>query len=159
MLRRQVFFLLLSWVCASCEGQAPSLDKIPIVEGGTVGSLVAQTDSVVLLVYDPQDSFTCSSVLARWMVLKRHQQKSVFLVFTREPTAVEQRQLAVYRIKPDGFLAPREWNSALRTPAEYLFVNGRVAHSQVGIRTSSVLLDSVLARQILARQTNPTMRY
>lgn len=159
ILRRHVLFLLVLLLCASCESEAPSVDQIPIAGGGTVGSLAAQTDTVVLLVYDPQDGFTCSSVLARWMVLKRRQTQAVFLVFTREPTALEQRQLAVYRIKPDRYFATRRWKPSFQTPSEYLFVSGRVVRSQVSVRTTSVLLDSVLANEIDASQTNATLAH
>jgi hypothetical protein len=112
---------------AGCTSDPPSIANLRLSSGQTVGEFVSASDTSVVLLYDPSDCFSCSGVLAQWIELRRQIHARVYLVFTRKPTDSEERQLAVYRVKSDGFLAKGGRSDQIRTPTEHLFIHGELA--------------------------------
>jgi len=114
---------------AAISGCAPSpfhLPERPIVDGGTVASLVSRSDTAIVLLYRPSDAFVCSGSLQPWLEWRRSHPGSFALVFTREPTRAERTQLATHHIRADGVLR-REMLDAVDippAPAELLLVRG-----------------------------------
>jgi hypothetical protein len=117
-------------VCG-CARLQPSLVERELVGGATVVSLVAKSDTAVVLLYQPSDSFVCYGALQPWLEWRRRHPGRVALVFTRPPTRSERTQLATYRIRADGILRPSILDRIKRatTPAELLLVDGRVVES------------------------------
>jgi hypothetical protein len=128
MTRSLLLLVSLLGVC----GCAPPLAERELVAGGNVGSLVAKSDTAVVLLYQPSDSFVCNGTLQPWLAWRQRHPGRVALVFTRPPTRSEQTQLITYRIRPDGILRPGVLGRARRTitPAEIVLVNGRVVATE-----------------------------
>ena len=137
---RQLLVCLFAGVASSngCARLNTSVAERHIVSGGTVASLVAASDTAVVLIYKPSDAFVCNGSLQPWLSWGRRHPRAFALVFTREPTPAERRQLATYRIHPDGLLQRRTLDvvNPPRSPVELLLVRGRlVATEPVARRT------------------------
>lgn len=134
--------VVLPLLVLSCGGPAPSVLGISLVSGQSVSQLVGVRDSTVILLYNPADCFSCSSVLGRWIEAKRQHPDQVLLVFTRPPTPNETRELAAYRIAPDGIVRDQKLAADFHTPSEFLAVRGKVvkADTLLGVGVVSPLL-------------------
>lgn len=96
--------------------------------GDAVSSLREAADSVLVLIYDPADVFACSSAIQQWQSAESRGTLRVFLIFSRQPSEVEARQLRTSRISPHSGLRTK---LLARKPlsAEYLFVGGKLKRS------------------------------
>lgn len=76
----------------------------PLVDGRTVADLIQGDDSVLLVVFRPEDCFVCSSTL--YEAVQRRQVDSTRMRFllTEAPSLEQQRMLARFRIRWDGAL-------------------------------------------------------
>jgi hypothetical protein len=115
--------LLLAMVAC---GQ-PELPDLPLAGGRTLGALVADRDSVTVILLDPGDCSVCDPRLGRWLEVRRRRPDGVLLVLTREPEALERSRLQLGRIRPDAILGPSMRYANLPHPAAFLFVAGVVA--------------------------------
>lgn len=126
-IRRLALILLLSVGCSS-----PEFDILshPLASGGMLGDRVPAADRSVILLVRPSDAFTCGNHISRWMEWGRRHPGRFLLVFSRAPNPVEQKQLFLYRIRPDAVLGSSRTAGQTDTPYEYLVAGGRVAASE-----------------------------
>jgi hypothetical protein len=96
--------------------------KVPLRE------VVEHADFAVVILVDPAECFACISNLARWIHWERRHPDQFFLVFTRSPSPIEQRQIALFRLQPDAVLANAD-ASRLTTPREFLVRRGAISRS------------------------------
>ncbi len=114
----------------ACATELPSGDTT-LADGRSFTQLVANSDSVVVLLLDPEECLGCNPNFAAWMEWARNYPTRLALVLSRVPTPDEVRRLAALHVVPSGVLA-RTWRHAIRsphTPAEMLFVRGRLVVS------------------------------
>jgi hypothetical protein len=123
--------LLSAASLAACSGTENWDSRL--LETGEPLPRIVQSDTGIVLVYDPADCFTCYGSLQPWLELSRRQPSTVALVFTRSPSSAERRQLATYRISARGTLAPlhRPFGGRPKTPQELLIVHGEIRSSHV----------------------------
>ena len=135
---------------AACLGESSvelELLDLGLRSGGTVRELISESDSAVLVLYDPADCFTCSTNLSLWLEYDRMNPGRVRLLLAREPSEGEFWQPVLYRIRPDAVLAAGQ--TAGETPREVLVVSRRVAQSQVaGAGTSSRILAALWSQPV-----------
>jgi len=96
--RLLVIACLLATAC-STQGE------LLLDSGAELGTLAAAGDSTVMILYDPSDCFSCNSSLASWIELRREFPDKVAIVFTRKPSAIQQKRLVAARVEVDGTLA------------------------------------------------------
>jgi hypothetical protein len=114
----------------ACATELPSGDTT-LADGRSLRQLVANSDSVVVLLLDPEECLGCNPNFAAWMEWARNNPTRFALVLSRVPTPDEVRRLAALHVVPSGALS-RTWRhivSSPDTPMEMLFVGGRLAVS------------------------------
>ncbi len=122
-----------------CTASAdPLTDSSTIEDGRHINALVQTLDTAVVLVYDPSQCLACVGYLGEWMRLAGENRLDLHLVLSRRPLPVEDKQLTMARLHPDGFLRapPRD----MVTPRVYVFVRGVPVDSAFGLSGQSVLL-------------------
>lgn len=119
---------LIVLLLAGCSSRDADILSQPVASGGTLADHASQDSSVILLIR-PSDSFTCGNHISRWQEWGRKHPGRFLLVFTREPTDRERKQLLLYRIRSDAVLAAGRASDKSRTPYEYLITNRRVARA------------------------------
>lgn len=122
----------LSLQACAGGGEIPDYGDLPLAGGHTVRDLVSDEDRAVLLLYHPSQTFSCFTVLSRWLEIRRGDPDRVRLVFTHPPGPHEQRLLRILRIEPDGLLATHA-EPVVRTPAELLFERGEPVSLQENV--------------------------
>jgi hypothetical protein len=76
------------------------------MEGGAaINSIAAPLGKSVVLVLSPAQCVSCDVDLARWLSPGRDTTTRVSVVLTREPTAEEQRSIALLRLPVAGHIA------------------------------------------------------
>lgn len=127
---------LLAPACARAPGTPP---EWTLEGGGTLASHVDAEGATVVLVVDPGDFSRCFVPLSRWVEWERRHPGRLALLLSRPATETERRQLARYRVRPDGVVA----GAARRaSPSELLFVDGRARYLRVG--SFGALTDALL---------------
>jgi hypothetical protein len=110
------------FLVAGCMG-ASDVGSWALADGTLLRELVPGRDTAVLLLADPGECFTCGAAVGEWATLRAAGEVRLHLVLTREPTTIERKQLAAFRLPVTGILA----RSMLRRRVhamEYLFVGG-----------------------------------
>ena len=122
-------FTGLVLLAASCSRKDAGLLSYRLQTGaGSVVDLAAPNAFSVILLIEPADVFACGNHISRWMEWERRHPGQFVLLFSRAPRADEQRQLVIFRIRPDGILA--DGTSGPERPHEYLVSGGKVVLSQ-----------------------------
>lgn len=103
---------------------------------GTI--LPARGDTVVLLVYDLSQCFTCGGELSRWMAASRERGWKLHLLLTRQPSPGERDQLRLFRLAPAGVLEGAA--ASVQTPRVYRFAGSVLVDSAVGSSAEHRLL-------------------
>ena len=103
------------------------VESVSVGEGQTIADLGKGGVVRVILVYDPDDCFSCYGVLPDWLKMKRERPDLVRVVFTRPPEGREARELLKYRLSPDYTADPPIGSWELTTPVEMLYVDGALA--------------------------------
>lgn len=140
---------VLALMVASCSSPSPVVPVTdwPLAGGDSVRSMVPERSGTVLLVFEPTDLFTCSTLVPRWLEQRRTHPGRIQIVLTRVPNQSERVSFTTRRIDYDGVLDP-EFSSRSVHPPEVYVLNGdsAVYHSSLK-RTafSTPLTDSVLA--------------
>ena len=101
------------------DGHRRSVDELV---QSTVQSVNA--DTLVVLMYDPTDLFSCGEAIGSWKARASDDRLSVRLVLLRNPSPTERRQLLAMKLRPDSIVLNNE-RSVQST--EVLLVGGRVA--------------------------------
>lgn len=130
MLKALSLIAAAMWISACSRAPVP-LSAAPLTEGGTVARLLPARGTTVALVVRPSDVFNCYQPLWAWNEWRRQHPGGVVLLFTREPTPEERRQLVLRRVRPDAVLAPGGFRPAA-SPAEYVVARGRVVRATTG---------------------------
>ena len=133
----------LSWVCTvGCLPSGASAEK----EGGLIISdpalrkLVADTQDAVLLVYAPEDCFSCFGALDEWLAWRVLDGGNVHLILSREPTPAERRSLLLAGLREAAVLRQFAPN---RTPLHLRVVHGKLRQAEFGGRSGSSMLDEL----------------
>jgi hypothetical protein len=136
---RAALFLLL----IGCSPAELDILSHPLASGGTVADRKGEADRAVALLIRPSDVFTCGNHISRWLDWGREHPGRFLLVFSREPTEAERKQLRLFRIRPDATLVPSRAASRQAVPREYLISEGRVVRTgqvEPGVPESPLLI-------------------
>ena len=100
--------------------------------GETLGATSTDTLSTLVLIYDPADCLSCGGPVGSWLAWSpgAKERQSVFLVFTREPSPRELRDLQLARLEARPWLVEDYLGKA--SPRAYRFADRRVVDSAVG---------------------------
>ena len=128
---RALSLLLVAVSVSACARQGVPLPAAPLADGSTVARLLPAEGATVALVVKPSDVFNCYQPLWVWNEWRRHHPVGMVLLFTREPTPEERRELVLRRVRPDAVLAPGGFHPAA-TPAEYVVTSNRVIRATTG---------------------------
>lgn len=156
LLRAALILLTAAWGLwvNSCSSSPVARPRDWVLDDGrTLGQLLGDSGTAVVLIMDPGDWFRCFSVLAEWLEWRRGGEGQFHLVFSRQPTALERRLLIVARLRPEPFVTTGT-PSREHTPMELVFHDGRLVYADSSVRgaTSRLLqrLRSQPLREIFA---------
>lgn len=125
---------LLGTACeASPPLSAPEVASLHLEDGSLVSDLASEDDTVVVLVFDPDDCFVCAGFLPTWRSEDVKNPDRYRLILTRRPDRHERRSLAAARIHVDGILERNE-TSRLQPP---LFLSLGEQHADVLARPTA----------------------
>ena len=122
----------LAFFIVACSAPVGDSLMFPLQDSGDVRKAIAGRGVSVLLVYSPDECFTCSSDLAHWMELRRRSVAAVAVILTRSPDSLESRMLKRMRIPVAGVLRSANGGHRTRNPGAYVFNNGRLVTRVVG---------------------------
>ena len=139
---RLLAILSLAMAATACGG---ARDVLELTRTGTLRDLITASDTAIVLAYDPSTCFECSGVLGHWLSESESGSLQVTLVFTREPTAAEEKLATLFRLPVVGVLKQPISNA---NSVEMLFIGGnlRAADTSEGGRLRSLIaayLDSI----------------
>ena len=121
-----------------------------LFDGRALGELVEHLPVVAVLFYDPTYCFSCEGNLTAWREwASRRPERSVLLLLTRNPTAIERIELARQRISFAGV------SRLPQVPATIIFSNGVVVDSATGLKAVRTLLAKHCLRLEPAGVANP----
>jgi hypothetical protein len=140
---------------AGCEGTS-DVGSWRLADRATLREHLRDSDTVVVLIADPAECFTCSAAVGEWATRSSAGAVQLRLILTRKPAAAERTQLAVFRLPVSGILA----RSVLRPRVqsmEILFVGGVpvMADTLRGNRHSSTVLNWARTRDQSSSRSNP----
>lgn len=98
-------------------------------DGRALTAITTASDSLLLLIVDPGDCFSCSPRLSNW-TLAYSAGKSLSVVLSRSPNQLEQQALARMRVPLLGSLKSVPNPEQFRPPMLLLFVNGKEVLSE-----------------------------
>lgn len=118
---------------AGCGSRMP-IEHAMLAESGqgapaSVQELLARSDTVALLVYDPADCFQCVGNVARWLTVSRQRPGQVVFLLTRPPSERELESMSRLRIPAGTVLADHDAVILPPLPSELLYVQGRLVEA------------------------------
>ncbi|MCC6317990.1 MAG: hypothetical protein IT361_09890 [Gemmatimonadaceae bacterium] len=125
--------MLGALAAVSCgNGNEASLLGQRLYDGRTIASAVATSTASanMVLVYEAEMCFSCSTMFSRWEALANDGSVSLFLMLDKAPKQDTKMALQRQRIPVSGVV--RDWPSS-DIPSEHLIVNGRVVMSAIGL--------------------------
>lgn len=124
--------------------------QLPLKTGALIADLVSESDTTMLLIYDPADCLACGNPIGVWLAWETSSpRRSLALVLTREPSPADVRALATARAMVKGLL--QETARFTRTPAAYYIVAHRIVDSAVGRPALSSLMTRITERPMTPR--------
>ncbi len=127
---RATLVLLMATACSSVAGDVSGGLRLesPLEDGRTVADLIRNVDSVALVVFRPEECYSCNSTLVDAVQRKRLDPASVRLLLTETPSPGQERVLARFRITWDGVL--KQWEEAGQEsrpgPWVFMALNGQI---------------------------------
>lgn len=133
---------ILFIILASCTAGAPPFDTLRLSSGAPLTTLASSEATAVLLIIDPADCLSCSSVLPAWLEWRRQNPDRFHLILSRAPTPAEERMINIMRIPVDDSLAASTGARFQRLPIEVIVSSDEVlyADSLLTGRSTSKLL-------------------
>ncbi len=123
---------ILCTVSLACSRppQTQSLLSLVSSDGRALAKVLPKAETVLLLVYDPADCFSCGTPIGAWRTWESEAVgRAVSLVLTRPPSPMERQKLLASRFEP---LALLENARAYRTPAAFQVIAGHIRDSGFG---------------------------
>ncbi len=87
---------------AACATREQPTDDVRLSNATRIDTLVASSDTAVVILIDPSDCISCSPSLSTWYLIRRSH--PVYYIFTRTPTEGEARLLALHRLEAIGIV-------------------------------------------------------
>jgi hypothetical protein len=126
----QQLALIVGILLLGCSPQPVDILSHPLHSGRTLGEQLPADSSSVVLVIAQADLAVCGNHVSRWIEWRRSNPGRLSIVLKKAPDPAGQKQLLMFRIRPDAVLAASHAASELPTPHEYLVVHGRVVFSE-----------------------------
>lgn len=126
----------------ACAPGANSPVDWALREGGTLGSIYREHNSGVVLVLDPSQCFSCTSLLAQWLEWRAAHPESFRLVLSRVPMDWERVRLAPLPVS--GTLSDSPEPEPDQLPVELVFSGNELMYRSPllrGVSTSPLLAE------------------
>lgn len=125
---------LLALLGAGACSPRTTIESARLAEGShgpatSVQALLARSDTVALLVYDPANCFQCVGNVASWLSVSRARPDQVVFLLTRRPSDRELESMARLRIPAGTVLADAGEVALPPLPSERLYVHGRLVEA------------------------------
>ena len=128
----------LSVACAAPpDPQSPGSWRLE--EGGTLGSIYAASDTGVVLLLDPSQCFSCTSLLSQWLGWRAENPDRFSLVLSRSPQEWERPRLAPIPVFGTLSVSPL---TLRELPVELVFSRSKAVYRSpglLGVSTSELL--------------------
>ena len=124
---------------------------LTLADGSKLTDLLAEESCGVVLVMSPRECLSCSGVLETWVERARELRFELHFLMTESPTAKQVEALSLRRVSLRGVVSD---SPTILEPRAYLFADGVVTDSMVGVPEQTLFLTRLMSGQSVQRGDN-----
>ena len=134
---------LISATLMSCARDETE-GALTLADGSKLTDLLAEESCGVVLLMSPLECLSCSGILETWVEREQALRFELHLLMTESPSAKQVEALSLRRVPLRGVVSD---SHNIREPRAYLFADGVVTDSIVGVAEQSLFLSRLMSVQ------------